>query len=243
MQSHSKRLLKKAAERYDSVFLNNKSVGCALLAAGGVVDLTMKVCRGELENGLAVVRPPGHHAECGCAMGFCLFNNVAVAAQTALDLSHEQHLGINKVLIVDWDVHHGNGTQDCFWDSKDVLMFSIHRHDDGTFYPGGRAGSMHAVGGGLGKGHSINVPWETQREKRPPGDVAYQYAVEQILLPVCEEFQPDLVLISAGYDAVSILFHTFWSCQSRHAEFPPGFCMFINAKHDRRPATLWAAAG
>ena len=108
LQTHTNRLLQKLAERYDSVYLNNKSLSCALLAAGGTVNLTLSVCRGEIDNGLAVVRPPGHHAECGCAMGFCLFNNIAVAAQTALDTSKDEHLGVNRVLIVDWDVHHVN---------------------------------------------------------------------------------------------------------------------------------------
>jgi hypothetical protein len=106
LPAHSTRMLQKAAERYDSVYLNSKSLGCALLAAGATVELTMAVCRGTIANGLAVVRPPGHHAECGCAMGFCLFNNIAVAARTALDRSSKEHLGINRVLIVDWDVHH-----------------------------------------------------------------------------------------------------------------------------------------
>ena len=96
------------------------------------------------------------------------------------------------------DVLQGNGTQDVFWDDRQVLFCSIHRHDDGSFYPGGREGSMHAVGAGMGKGYSINVPWDTASEKRMPGDEAYNYAFEQLVMPVATEFAPDLVLISAG---------------------------------------------
>ena len=157
----------------------------ARLAAGGLVDLTLAVWNGTLDRGLALLRPPGHHAEASQAMGFCLFNNVAVAAQAA------RAAGANRILIVDWDVHHGNGTQNTFWDEADVLYFSIHQY---PFYPG--TGSLHEVGSAKAAGANVNVPW-------PGGmrDADYLEAFDRILLPIADEFDPELILVSCGFDA------------------------------------------
>jgi histone deacetylase 6 len=161
------------------------SAEAARLAAGGLVDLTLAVLSGELANGLALVRPPGHHAERERAMGFCLFNNVAVAAAAA------RAAGAKRVLIVDWDVHHGNGTQHSFWDDPTVLYFSTHQW---PFYPG--TGALHEVGGAAAAGRTINVPWGPGR-----GDADHMAAFDRVLVPAARRFEPDLVLVSAGYDA------------------------------------------
>jgi histone deacetylase 6 len=162
-----------------------ESEEAALLAAGGLVDLTAAVLDGSLSGGFALVRPPGHHAEADRVMGFCLFNNVAVAARAALSL------GARRVLIVDWDVHHGNGTQHTFWDDPDVLYFSTHQY---PFYPG--TGWILETGGPDAAGRTVNVPW--------PGGMAdpeYLAAFDRLLLPIARAFAPDLVLVSAGFDA------------------------------------------
>jgi acetoin utilization deacetylase AcuC-like enzyme len=161
------------------------SARAARLAAGALVDLTLAVATGRLENGLALLRPPGHHAETSQAMGFCLFNNVAVAARAA------RAAGARRILIVDWDVHHGNGTQNTFWDDRDILYFSIHQF---PFYPG--TGNLHDVGSARAAGANVNVPW-------PAGmrDADYLAAFDRILLPIADAFDPDLVLVSCGFDA------------------------------------------
>ena len=161
------------------------SFDAALLAAGGLTDLTLRALRGESENGLALLRPPGHHAEADRAMGFCLFNNVAVAARAALEA------GAARVLIVDWDVHHGNGTQDSFWNDPRVLYFSTHEY---PFYPG--TGAIEETGGPAAGGHTVNVPWPAGM-----GDADYLAAFDGVLLPIARDFAPDLVLVSAGFDA------------------------------------------
>ena len=162
------------------------SVEAAYLAAGAAVDAVTAVRSGSLRRAFALVRPPGHHAESERAMGFCLINNVAVAAAHATN-----SLGCQRVLIVDWDVHHGNGTQHSFIDRPDVLYFSSHRF---PFYPG--TGGLDEVGGGAGEGFTVNVPL-------PPGlgDDAYFAIYRELLVPVAAAFEPDLVLVSAGFDA------------------------------------------
>jgi acetoin utilization deacetylase AcuC-like enzyme len=162
-----------------------ESEEAALLAAGGLVDLTAGVLDGSLQGGFALVRPPGHHAEADRAMGFCLFNNVAVAAKAALSR------GARRVLVVDWDVHHGNGTQHTFWDDPDVLYFSTHQY---PFYPG--TGSILETGGPKAPGRTVNVPWPGGM-----GDAEYLAAFDRVLLPIARAFAPDIILVSAGFDA------------------------------------------
>lgn len=162
------------------------SAEAARLAAGGLVDLACLVAEGSLDNGLALVRPPGHHAEAGRAMGFCLFNNVAVAARAALERG-----AARRVLVVDWDLHHGNGTQHTFWEDPAVLYFSTHQ---APFYPG--TGMVGDTGGGAGRGFTVNVPWPGGM-----GDAEYLAAFDRVLLPIARRFEPDLVLVSAGFDA------------------------------------------
>lgn len=161
------------------------SFKAAELAAGGCLKLTEQVVGGEVERGYALIRPPGHHAERGRAMGFCLFNNVAVAAEHALE-----KLGCKKVLIVDWDLHHGNGTMHSFYDRKDVLYFSTHQY---PYYPG--TGALQDVGTGDGEGFTVNVPLGYGM-----GDVEFRAIFRRILAPVTEQYAPDLILVSTGFD-------------------------------------------
>jgi acetoin utilization deacetylase AcuC-like enzyme len=163
-----------------------RSYEAALLASGGLLELIEEVMKGTLHNGFALVRPPGHHAESNKAMGFCLFNNVAIGARYAL-----KNHSIERILIVDWDVHHGNGTQNAFYEDPQVLYFSAHRY--GFFYPG--TGAANEVGRGKGEGFNINVPFSGGF-----GDAEYGNIFERILKPIAQEYQPQLVLVSAGFD-------------------------------------------
>ncbi|KAF5933934.1 hypothetical protein HYC85_030105 [Camellia sinensis] len=183
------------AAKFNSIYFNEGSSEAAYLAAGSVLEVTEKVAKGELDSAFAIVRPPGHHAEEDEPMGFCLYNNVAVA--TSFLLNERQELGINKILIVDWDVHHGNGTQKMFWKDPRVLFFSVHRHEFGSFYPASDDGSHIMVGEGPGAGYNINVPWENGR----CGDADYLAVWDHVLIPIAKEFRPDIIIISAGFDA------------------------------------------
>jgi acetoin utilization deacetylase AcuC-like enzyme len=158
----------------------------ARLAAGSVAALALAVADGRLDAGFAAVRPPGHHAERAKAMGFCLYNNVAVAAEHV-----RRRTGLSRVLIVDWDVHHGNGTQHLFEESPDVFYFSVHQS---PLYPG--TGARTERGRGAGEGTTLNCPV-------PPGagDTEFLGALADELVPAADRFEPELVLVSAGFDA------------------------------------------
>jgi acetoin utilization deacetylase AcuC-like enzyme len=157
----------------------------ALLAAGGLCRAVALVFSGELDNAFALVRPPGHHAERFCAKGFCLYNNIAIAAKFAQD-----QLGLQRVLIVDWDLHHGNGTQHCFEQDPSVLYFSVHQR---RTFPG--SGKFREAGKGDGKGYTVNLPLPAGC-----GDGDYLLLLERILKPVALAFSPEIVLVSAGFD-------------------------------------------
>lgn len=174
----------------DTTAVSPGSIEAAEVAAGTAVVAVEAVVRGRCSSAFALVRPPGHHAEPVRARGFCLLNNVAVAAAHA-----QAELGCERVLIVDWDAHHGNGTQDIFWADPDVMLFDTHRA--APFYPG--SGHLEEVGGGLGEGSTVNVPLPGGA-----GDVAMLKAFREILIPAADYFQPDLILVSAGFDP-----HTF----------------------------------
>nr|WP_246389832.1 histone deacetylase [Halomonas cerina] len=170
----------------DTTAVSPGSIDAAEVAAGTAIAAVEAVMTGRTDSAFALVRPPGHHAEPVRARGFCLLNNVAVAAEHA-----RATLGCQRVLIIDWDAHHGNGTQDIFWADPDVMLFDIHRA--APYYPG--SGRLEDVGVGLGEGTTINVPL-------PPGtgDQAYLKAFREILIPAVEWFRPDLILVSAGFD-------------------------------------------
>ncbi len=162
------------------------SLTAAYLAVGGVLAAVDAIMAGQVEHVFCAVRPPGHHAEAGRAMGFCLFNNVAIAARYV-----QRKYGVTRVLIVDWDVHHGNGTQHSFEDDPSVLFFSTHQY---PHYPGtGRASER---GTGAGEGLTINVPMEAGE-----GDDEYRAIFHKTLVPAADEFKPEFVIVSAGFDA------------------------------------------
>jgi acetoin utilization deacetylase AcuC-like enzyme len=188
----TQRELKSAELRFNSIFLNRHSVSCARLSAGSTVEMTLRVAQRQLSSGLCVVRPPGHHAESHCAMGFCLFNNVAMAVKVALDVAQ-----LSRVFVLDWDVHHGNGTQNMFLDDPRVLFYSVHRFDHGTFYPCSTDASPKEVGKGPGSGYTVNVGWNTDMM----GDLHYALATEEVVMPILEQFRPELIVVSAGFDA------------------------------------------
>ncbi|XP_006893501.1 PREDICTED: histone deacetylase 4 [Elephantulus edwardii] len=178
----------------DTIWNEVHSSGAARLAVGCVVELVFKVATGELKNGFAVVRPPGHHAEESTPMGFCYFNSVAVAAKLL-----QQRLNVSKILIVDWDVHHGNGTQQAFYSDPSVLYISLHRYDDGNFFPG--SGAPDEVGTGPGVGFNVNMAFAGGLDP-PMGDTEYLAAFRTVVMPIANEFAPDVVLVSSGFDAV-----------------------------------------
>ncbi|XP_059590005.1 histone deacetylase 5 isoform X6 [Vitis vinifera] len=181
------------ASKFNSIYMNEGSSEAAYLAAGSVIEVAERVAKGELSSAFAIVRPPGHHAEQNEPMGFCLYNNVAIATSFLLN----ERPDIKKILIVDWDVHHGNGTQKMFWKDPRVLFFSVHRHEFGSFYPANDEGFYAMTGEGPGAGYNINVPWENGR----CGDADYLAVWDHILIPVAKDFNPDIVIISAGFDA------------------------------------------
>jgi len=162
------------------------SYEAALRAAGGACALAESLLTGGDRAGFSSLRPPGHHAEWATAMGFCLFANVAIAARHALD-----SLGAERVLVLDWDVHHGNGTNSIFHDSRELLFVSIHQF---PFWPG--TGPLDDVGEGEGEGYSINLPVPAGT-----GEAAFLSLIEHVVMPVGRQYRPDLILISAGYDA------------------------------------------
>ncbi|MBW1804014.1 MAG: histone deacetylase [Deltaproteobacteria bacterium] len=161
------------------------SYEAALLAAGGLCEAISMVNAGELDNAFALVRPPGHHAERARAMGFCLFNNVAVGARFA-----QKKLDIQRILLADWDLHHGNGTQHSFESDPSVLYFSTHQY---PYYPG--TGAFGESGKNEGEGFTVNVPLGVGC-----GDGEYVAFFENILKPIAHEYKPELILVSAGFD-------------------------------------------
>ncbi len=191
--NHSPQLVKRVAETsgqsHDYLDADTqtspRSFEAACLAAGSVIDGIKRICDREVDNAFCLVRPPGHHAEYNRSMGFCLFNNVAVAAHWAIE-----NLGLERICIVDWDLHHGNGTQRSFYDSRKVVYLSTHQY---PYYPG--TGSVGETGEGDGEGYTINVPLPGGQ-----GDKDYIHIFQNIFVPVIQEYRPELILISCGFD-------------------------------------------
>jgi acetoin utilization deacetylase AcuC-like enzyme len=171
----------------EDTVLSPGSFDAALYAAGGAMNAVQSVMSGEVKNAYALLRPPGHHATRNQAMGFCIFNNVVLAAQYA-----KKNFGLERIMIVDWDVHHGNGTQDAFYQDPSVLFVSLHQED---WFPSS-GGELDQSGRDQGIGYTVNIPL-------PPGtgDRGYRAAFEQIVLPLGQRYRPQLILVSSGLDA------------------------------------------
>jgi acetoin utilization deacetylase AcuC-like enzyme len=163
-----------------------RSYEAALYSAGAAIDALEAIFKGEIGNAFCLVRPPGHHATAWQGMGFCLFNNLAIAARYA-----QKNFGVERIFILDWDAHHGNGIQDIFYEDNAILYASLHQY---PHYPG--SGSSQEIGKGKGEGYTINLPF-------PPGtgEPAYLQAFEEVIMPIAQAFDPQLVMIAAGYDA------------------------------------------
>lgn len=188
-------------ERMDSVYLSPSTPYCAALSAGGAIEACRAILLGKVKNVFAIIRPPGHHAEREDAKGFCFYDNVSIATKAC-----QREFGdkCRKVFILDWDVHHGNGIQQANYDDPNVLYVSLHVHDRGNFYPEhsyrdkrGPYGDHLHCGEGPGQGKNVNIPWS----KRGMCDADYIYAFQQVVMPIATEFNPDLVIIAAGFDA------------------------------------------
>lgn len=162
-----------------------KSYEAACMAVGGALNLADTIIKSEVSRGFALVRPPGHHAEKDRAMGFCLFNNIAVVARYL-----EKEHGLKRIIIIDFDLHHGNGTQHSFYKDSSILYFSTHQY---PYYPG--TGWYGEVGEGEGKGYTVNVPLSHGMD-----DSDYLYIFNELLVPLCDKFKPEFVLVSAGFD-------------------------------------------
>jgi acetoin utilization deacetylase AcuC-like enzyme len=176
----------KARVRFDpDTVASPKTYQAALMAVGGVMEAIKETMIKQVPNAFALVRPPGHHALRDQAMGFCIFNNEAIGAYYAKKIH-----GLKKVLIIDWDVHHGNGIQDIFYDDPSVLYFSAHR---APFFPW--SGELHEVGEGKGKGYTVNVPLMTGSS-----DTDYGNIFRHLLIPLAGQFEPELIIVSAGFD-------------------------------------------
>jgi acetoin utilization deacetylase AcuC-like enzyme len=167
-------------------FVSARSAEIARLAAGSAVDALRAVVRGQYRRSFAALRPPGHHAESDRPMGFCLLNNAAIAARAVM-----RSEGIERVMILDWDVHHGNGTQHCFERERDVFFLSTHQY---PFYPG--TGAYTEIGHGAGEGSTLNVPLPAGC-----GDLEYEGVMQRVIAPATRAFRPDVVLVSCGFDA------------------------------------------
>lgn len=163
-----------------------RSYEAAVKAAGGVITAVDHVMAGEVDSAFALVRPPGHHAVAGRSMGFCLFNNIAAGTCHA-----REKYGLERILVVDWDVHHGNGTADTFYHDPGVLYFSTHQQG---IFPG--TGRISEVGAGPGEGYTVNIPFN-----RGTGNEGIYFAFTQLLEPIARQYRPELIMVSAGFDA------------------------------------------
>ncbi|KAI9244363.1 hypothetical protein BDA99DRAFT_529154 [Phascolomyces articulosus] len=189
----SRKELEKEERKYNSIYMNAHSHEAALYSAGGVIEACSAVVTDKVQNAFAIVRPPGHHAEFDKAMGFCLMNNVAIAARYCK--THFPY--VERIMILDWDIHFGNGTQQLTSRDSDTLYMSLHRYEEGLFYPQDKHGGSAYTGRGKGKGRTVNIPWPSA--DMTDGD--YLYAFRQVVMPIAMEFAPSLVIVSAGFDA------------------------------------------
>ncbi|KAJ1338937.1 hypothetical protein BSLG_006572 [Batrachochytrium salamandrivorans] len=179
-------------DRYEDTYLCKMTPAAAGFSCGGAIAACEAVWTNQVTNSFALVRPPGHHAEAHRPMGFCFYNNVAVAARRM-----KSEFNVRRIMIVDWDVHHGNGTQAEFYDDPNVLFISLHRFEDGQFYPSYRVAGPEWIGGKHARGRNINIAWPCPGM----GDADYMHAFHELIMPIGHEFNPDMVIVSAGFDA------------------------------------------
>lgn len=185
--------LKKVSEKYDGIYFNEYTYDIAMLALGSAIKLTEAVLDNKvIKNGFALIRTPGHHAQINEANGFCIFNNAAIVAKHCI-----KNRNLNKILIVDWDVHHGQGTQSIFYNDPNVLYVSIHRYEKGKFWPELIESNFNFTGNGAGKGFNINLPLN----ETGCNDADFLLMWFNVIMPIAYEFNPELVIISAGFDA------------------------------------------
>lgn len=204
-----------SADREKDIYYSKGSYQAALLSAQATVMGLKEILdeKSGLKRGYCIVRPPGHHAKCQEPAGFCFFNNVAIAARTARQAG-------KRVCIFDWDIHHGDGTQQEFYEDGDVLFISLHRCDNLSFYPYSEEMTASHIGSGKGKYLNVNLAWQTglvvdeenrdNNQRSELGNSEYRRACDTLLFPMVEEFQPDLILISCGFDG-ALHDHLGWS--------------------------------
>ncbi|TVY27665.1 Histone deacetylase [Lachnellula hyalina] len=206
LSNKSPKELREMTEWFDagrkSLYVGSLTYYAALISAGGAIETCKNVVEGRVKNAIAVIRPPGHHAEPSESMGFCIFNNVPIAASVCMQDYPDV---CRKILILDWDVHHGNGIQNMFYENPNVLYISLHVYQNGLFYPGQPDdegipdGGPDKRGAGVGIGKNVNIAWHDQGM----GDGEYMAAFQKLVMPIAHEFDPDLVIISAGFDAAA----------------------------------------
>ncbi|KAF2200256.1 Arginase/deacetylase [Delitschia confertaspora ATCC 74209] len=194
LQDYDQKTLSELAGERDSIYFHHYTFNAATLAAGGAIEACRAVVMGSVRNAIAIIRPPGHHAESDAPSGFCIFNNVPIATEVCRTQFQNT---CRKVLILDWDVHHGNGIQHAFYDNPNVLYVSLHVYKDATFYPNSTDADHLHCGEGPGLGKNVNIPWKDHGM----GDGDYIHAFTEVIMPIAQEFDPDLVIISAGFDA------------------------------------------
>ncbi|KAF3032753.1 Histone deacetylase hda1 [Didymella heteroderae] len=177
----------------DSIYFNHSTYDCARLAAGGAIEACKAVVQGSVRNAIAIIRPPGHHAESDSPSGFCIFNNVPIAARVCQDAYPQT---CRKVLILDWDVHHGNGIQHAFYDDPNVLYISLHVFRGGNFYPNLPDGDLTYCGEGAGIGKNVNIPWE----EHGMGDAEYLYAFQEVVMPIANNGRANALLWNMTFE-------------------------------------------
>ena len=182
-------------DTYENVY----TCKAAYVSAGCTLSATEAVAKGQLNSCFSLVRPAGHHAGVDSFSGFCYLNNVAISALYSI-----AKLGVKKVAIVDWDIHHGNGTQEILYSRKDILKISLHRYDKKAFFP--RSGAIEEIGSGDGTGFNVNIPWDSGKDIKEVASITdrdYVYAFKTIVLPILSQYKPDIILVACGFDSAN----------------------------------------
>lgn len=190
-EEYIEKILSGNVENTNDIFVSEKTPDAVKACVASVVTVVEKVLSGKYNSGVALIRPPGHHAEKDAAKGFCFVNNVAIAAQYALD-----KFNLQRVLIIDFDIHHGNGTQHAFYDNNKVLFLSVHRYENGKYFPHSTEANYDYIGGENAQGYNVNIPLN----QAMMNNCDYIEIFHRIILPIAYNYNPELVLVSAGFD-------------------------------------------